>query len=417
MQLKISKDMLNQNFNLMVVAVDFFPKVGGISTMVHHLCNALVDIGANVIVIAPSGSYIPDEFDAKYHLVVDSDSNITQRNGSEATKQDRRIINFFCDQHKIYSFDRVLLMHPFYYGLPAVKFSRKNKLPISSMFYGYELNALLVEKHSHFRSLLSRIMGPRSVKERAFEVIKESDEILAISNFTKKLVEKVKGHGLIRVTGCGISQNDFDREIQISPRYDQVIRKKVRHKLKIHDPNRQMVLFVGRLVASKHVDLIITALQYLPEVSLVVVGEGPELPKLKSLAEKMGVYPQVNWVGKVSENIKWQYMRAADVFILSSTEMPTGQVEGFGIVLLEASAAGAPVIASRSGGMVDVVDNDSNGLLCDPYDPRDLAEKIDYILANEDMAAKYVEGAREKIKTRFNWKTIALNMTESWVAL
>lgn len=406
--------MQTKNLNLLVVAVDFLPKVGGISTMVHHLCNALVSNGADVTLLAPSGSYIPDEFFAKYKLVVDEKSKTNIREGDAAKTEDERIQMFLQGLNEKFHFSRILLMHPFYYGFPTLMFSIKSHIPITSVFYGYELNALLVSRVPFLERINGLSHSPNSIRQRTFKIIKKSNEILAISNYTGTLVKRVKNNIVLKISGCGISQHDFERELLISPNFDRQIRIERRNILNVHNAKQPMIVFVGRLVNSKNVGLIVNALKYLPDVRFTVIGDGPELTSLKNLSEENDVDKQIFWLGEVSEEQKWTYLRAADVFVLASQELPSGQVEGFGIVLLEATAAGIPVMAANSGGMVDVVSDNVNGFLFDPMNSRELAEKIKILISDDKKSFNFVEKARNQIKTKFNWNTIASKIISNW---
>ncbi|MGY8913510.1 MAG: glycosyltransferase family 4 protein [Flavobacteriales bacterium] len=405
--------MQKNNLKVLVVAIDFLPKIGGISTMVHHFCNALVFNNIEVTLLAPSGSRIPEEYAANYKLFIDENSNTNIREGRAAKKEDDRIQHLLEKIYKELSFTRIILMHPYYYGLPTLNFSLKARIPLTSVFYGYELNALLISK----RTLLEKLKGcvlSNSIKQRTFKIIKKSNEIIAISNYTGTLVKKVKKNVVIKISGCGISQEDFHRELLISSSFDRLIRVERRNRLNINDTNKPMLIFVGRLVESKNVALIIKALKHMPEVNFAVVGDGPENTFLQQLAKERGVSNQITWLGEVSEEYKWDYLRAADVFILASQELPTGQVEGFGIVLLEATAAGVPVMAAKSGGMIDVVNDNVNGFLFDPTNEEELAEKVRILIGDDKKSYDFVANARSQIKQKFNWNTIVSSLIGDW---
>ena len=406
--------MQNNNHNLLVVAVDFLPNIGGISTMVHHLCNALASNMVNVTLVAPRGSYIPEEFSAKYSLFVDEESQTNIREGAAAKKEDKRIQNLLEKLYKEIPFTRILLMHPIYYGFPTLLFSMKSKIPLTTVFYGYEINVLLVSKISFLEKISGLIFSPNSVRQKTFKIIKKSNEILAISNYTGALVKKVKKDIVLKISGCGISQHDFERELLISKHFDRAERVQRRNNLNIDDANKPMLVFVGRLVKSKNVALIVDALEHLPDVRFMVIGDGPELSSLQKLAEEKGVDKQITWLGEVSEDQKWTYLRAADVFILASQELSTGQVEGFGIVLLEATAAGIPVMAAKSGGMVDVVNDNVNGFLFEPFNNQELAEKIKILISDDKKSIDFVDKARNQIRTKFNWDAVATSIVSNW---
>src|SRR5881396_2926147 len=130
------------------------------------------------------------------------------------------------------------------------------------------------------------------------------------------------------------------------------------------------VLFVGRLVERKGVAHLIEAIARLGPTGppLEIVGEGPERPALEALAQRLGVAQQVMFRGKVAPHeLQASYARAA-VCVLPSVLDTRGDTEGLGVVLLEAMNHGTPVIASRVGGIPDIVEDGVSGLLVPPGD-------------------------------------------------
>jgi glycosyltransferase involved in cell wall biosynthesis len=128
------------------------------------------------------------------------------------------------------------------------------------------------------------------------------------------------------------------------------------------------LLSVGHLIERKGHHIAIEALQYLPEVTLLIAGVGPEEAALKALARRLGVADRLRWVGVVSQTeLKWWYS-AADVLALCSSR------EGWANVLLEAMACGTPVIATNIWGTPEVVNNPAAGVLMARRDASALAD-------------------------------------------
>jgi glycosyltransferase involved in cell wall biosynthesis len=113
----------------------------------------------------------------------------------------------------------------------------------------------------------------------------------------------------------------------------------------------------------------------------------------------------VIFTGGVTRTCVAELMRASDVFILNSS------YEGLPHIVLEAFAAGVPVVAASAGGTPEVMADGGNGLLVPPGDSRRLAEALDTLLAREDLAARFVEGGRRTIAEGFRWDTL-LDQTE-----
>ena len=384
--------------------------------MVHHLSNALHDESCHVKVLAPRDSYIPADFSAVYELIEDRDSATGLREGLAAKVEDKRIFRLLEKIHNIWTLDRVVLMHPYYYATGVIQFSCCYKVPVSSFFYAYELNALLTSAFTIKERVRIAFKRPISLRERTFDLIKRSDEILPISSYTAGLVAQVDAAARTRISGCGISALDIENEERENPRFDRKRKFLLQEELGIRKPSLTMVLFVGRLVPSKNVNRLIHMLDQLSHVHLIVLGDGPEKSNILRLAQEMQVDNRLKFVHKASENEKWEYLRAAEVLVLPSKEMPNGQVEGFGIVLLEAMAAGTPVIAAKSGGMIDVIDDGVDGLIFDHKEEGSLENKINLLSKDDDLAMFLVKAGRKKLKEKFNWKSIADNLKGSWFA-
>jgi glycosyltransferase involved in cell wall biosynthesis len=157
---------------------------------------------------------------------------------------------------------------------------------------------------------------------------------------------------------------------------------------------RPTVVFAGRLVPEKGVHELIEALGSLPEVGLLVVGDGPERRSLEAAAAAMGMADRIRFVGAVAHADVHAYLRDADVVVAPSW------FEERGRVLLEAMAAGTPVIAARSGGPVETVKDGVNGLLVPPRAPKALAAAIARVLSDDRLAAALAAAGRRTAATQ-----------------
>jgi phosphatidylinositol alpha-1,6-mannosyltransferase len=177
--------------------------------------------------------------------------------------------------------------------------------------------------------------------------------------------------------------------------------REVRQRLGI-GPGDFVVMTLGRLVARKGVDDLIRALAGLPpEIKLLVVGDGPDRARLDGLAAEMGLGSRVLLTGYVDRT--GPYYQAADVFALASREEEGGDVEGFGIVLLEAQAWGLPVIGTSSGGIPEAFVEGSTGLLVPPARPEELARAIQTLAREEGLRRALGAAGPDLVKRAFNW--------------
>ncbi len=171
----------------------------------------------------------------------------------------------------------------------------------------------------------------------------------------------------------------------------------VRERLKIL-ASVPVVLLVGRIVPHKGIEHFIEAARDVPEAQFLVAGEGPILEAMKRLADSMGVAGRVRFLGRVSEENLPKVYAACDVFVLPSVS----RLEAFGIVALEAMATAKPVIVADIPGVREVIEDGREGLLADPVNPRDLAEKIRRLLADPERRRAMGQLGREKVLGSFD---------------
>jgi glycogen synthase len=162
------------------------------------------------------------------------------------------------------------------------------------------------------------------------------------------------------------------------------------------------VLFVGRLAPQKSVSTLFEAAGLLKDSSaqVLLVGDGPERSKLERDAERLGVDDRLHFVGFFAHERLPAVFTHADLLVLPSL------YEELGTVLLEAMQAALPIVASRTGGIPDVIEDGVNGMLVPPGDPEALARAIDRLLADRDLARQLSEGAQERAKD-YDWEVLA----------
>lgn len=169
--------------------------------------------------------------------------------------------------------------------------------------------------------------------------------------------------------------------------------------------DENIILFIGNLSPYKGPDVLLRAmpkiLKEIADARLVFVGSGVMEEELEGLCKRLGVEKNVKFAGFVEESMKSFYYKAADVFVLPSVM----KHEIFGIVNLEAMVCGVPIVASKIGGVPDVVKDGENGLLIPPRDSKALADVIIYLLENENVRKKMGKNGREKVKN-YSWERI-----------
>ena len=170
----------------------------------------------------------------------------------------------------------------------------------------------------------------------------------------------------------------------------------VRRRLKI-PADRPVALLVGRIVPHKGVEHFIEAARHLPGAQLLIAGEGSSLEAMEEFADTLGVKDRVRFLGRISQGDLPKVYAACDVFVLPSVS----RLEAFGIVALEAMATGKPVVVADIPGVREVIEDGREGLLADPVNPQDLAEKMRRLLGDPDLRREMGRRGREKVLAEF----------------
>ncbi|HEY9518630.1 MAG TPA: glycosyltransferase family 4 protein, partial [Gemmatimonadales bacterium] len=173
------------------------------------------------------------------------------------------------------------------------------------------------------------------------------------------------------------------------------------------------LLTVARLVPHKGMDTTIRALARLapryPDLHYAIVGQGPERAALEDLARSEGVAERVRFLSELGDESLPLAYALATVYVGASRQTAK-DVEGFGIALLEAQAAGIPVVAGRSGGIPDAVQNGVTGVLTDPEDPADVAAAIAGLLDEPVRAGQLGIAGRQAVERFFNWSRVVADL-------
>jgi phosphatidylinositol alpha-1,6-mannosyltransferase len=190
-------------------------------------------------------------------------------------------------------------------------------------------------------------------------------------------------------------------------------REDVRRALGLAD--RPVVVCVSRLVPRKGQDVLIRALPAIraevPGAALLVVGGGPDMPRLHRLAVERGVADHVRFTGSVPWAELPAHYAAGDVFAMPCRNRRGGlEVEGLGIVFLEAAATGLPVVAGLSGGSPDAVRDGETGVLVDGRDVDRVGAEVAALLADPAKAARMGARGRAWVEECWRWDVLAARL-------
>jgi glycosyltransferase involved in cell wall biosynthesis len=255
------------------------------------------------------------------------------------------------------------------FAIPALISKKLLKIPY--VFWGQGLDIYL---RNWFMKMVSRT------------IIKNADSAIALTKNMKMVLQAIY-HRDIAVVPNGIDINDYrDRP----------------DEQECETPEKR-ILFVGRLNPVKGVHYLLRAMkivrEVLPEAKLIIVGEGEERKNLECLTNDLGLNECVDFVGRTPHEKIPDYLYQADIFVLPSLS------EGFGIVILEAMACGLPIVATRVGGVPDIVEDGVNGYLVESGDFQEMAKKIIFILENQPLKLLISKNNRIKVQ-EYDWKNV-----------
>ena len=231
-------------------------------------------------------------------------------------------------------------------------------------------------------------------------IARKVDHLTYLGDFTQKAISQA------------ISKSAASAMVKIAPGIDTdhfapVDSSKLKKTLGL--ANKKVVVSVGRLVHRKGQDVLIEAmpqvLKKVPDAHLVLIGEGPYRGYLESRVKKLGIDEHVTFIGRISYADLPGYICIGQLFVMPCRSRLAGlEVEGLGIVYLEASACGLPVVAGNSGGAPDAVLDGVTGLVIDGRDPRAVGQSIETLLLSPDRAHQMGVAGRAWIIDQWQWK-------------
>ena len=231
-------------------------------------------------------------------------------------------------------------------------------------------------------------------------IARNVDHLTYLGEFTRKAISRV------------ISDSARASMVKIAPGIDTdhfapVDSTDVKKSLGLTE--KKVIVSVGRLVHRKGQDVLITAmpeiLREIPDAHLLLIGEGPYRQYLESQVKKLQIDSHVSFIGRISYADLPRYICLGEVFAMPARSRLAGlEVEGLGIVYLEASACGLPVIAGNSGGAPDAVREGVTGVVVDGRDRQTVAQSITELLAAPERARTMGLAGRAWITEEWRWQ-------------
>jgi glycosyltransferase involved in cell wall biosynthesis len=184
----------------------------------------------------------------------------------------------------------------------------------------------------------------------------------------------------------------------------------------VKSKNLKTLLFCGRLNGKqqKGVDILLKAMPLILKehsVTLNIIGDGPRLEQYKMLAGRLGIEGSVRFRGFIPHEHMPEEYSNADLFVFPSRR------ESFGLVLVEAMAAGLPMVSTRVGAIPEVVEDGKTGLLVPPGDPEKFAQAVISLLNDSELMKKMGLAGKQKVREKFTWEKVAQNVVRFYQEL
>lgn len=371
--------------SLLISGADFPPQTGGISRTMGSLASALGPDEICCLTAVRPASHNDEGMEGV---------KVYRRPKAFARSRAVQALGFSAAVAEITLRERPQLVQvaTAYDGYMALWLNRWLKLPFMVYAHGNEI----------FDALASPWPKPRLSLTRAARV-------LANSRFTAQWVEKAGvDPASIEIVHAPCDIHRF-RPVKASG--------ELRCKVLGSVERKPVILSVGRLVERKGCDMVIEALpkviEQFPRVVYLIAGEGPYRPQLEQRISARAVRDHVIFAGRVPDDDLPCLHALSDVFVMPSRErLEFGDVEGFGLVYLEANACGKPVVAGRSGGVPDAVIDGVTGFLVDPLSAQDTASAINRILSSPELAARLGKQGRDRVLQEFTWPRFVSHIRE-----
>ena len=232
-------------------------------------------------------------------------------------------------------------------------------------------------------------------------VIQHADVVTANSSATKAEALKIVKNKDVYVIPMGVDTNYF---VPVTSSYE-------------FESRLIRLLYVGRLIDWKGVVYLIRSIPMIKKggvnVKLTIVGDGTQKNELMALVRELRLEDSVKFVGEVAHEETLKYYQSSDLLVVPSIIKSSGETEGLGVVILEAMSCGLPVVGSRVGGIVDIIQDGVNGFMVDQKKPEKIADVVlEFVKYVPDERLKLKRMARQTVLDRFSWEIIAQQFEE-----
>lgn len=341
-----------------VIAHEYPPMRGGIATLTRDYVRFLSRAAPVSVILFRSPDEGASEHGVHVHCI---DPMLRGRSRAEAVLR-------LLEQNNVRT---VLFNHCGCYDTGMLLMLRRQKIRIFTLIHGADIR------------LRAKYLGIRTWLRRTFQFLLH-EAVIANSHSTRRIFTGRYPFTRVSVVHPGILTPDQPGQ----------------------SCRERDILSVGRLVERKGFDVLLRAVaqikQTRPRVTVTLVGDGPDRGRLEQLRDDLDLRDNVQFAQELSPDELRKAYLSHRVFCQLPRELPNGDIEGFGIVFLEAAAAGLPVVAGNSGGVADAVNDGVNGFLVDPLDPMIVAKKMKQILDDPEKEKAMGSASCEWVQ-KFDW--------------
>ncbi|UCC40941.1 MAG: glycosyltransferase family 4 protein, partial [Candidatus Aminicenantes bacterium] len=347
---------------ILLIAVDFPPVSGGISISIYNFWRYFPS--DRIVVLAPfhKGGR---SFDIKQNFTI---YRTKKQRGNSLTGKMRTVFDLFLETKRVIKKEQIKGIHCLHLN--------------STALIGYFLKIFRGIDYSVY------IFGAEFAKHKGLKwlqkiLLNKAKRLIVISEFAKDVVirEGVRNRRFIKASP-GVDLKKFQPGLDCQ----EIVN---RYQLQ----GKKVIFTVSRLAPNKGFDTALKALpvvlRRMPGVVYVIGGEGPCGMELKALAKSLNLQDRVIFVGFIPDDDLPRYYELCDVFLLLTREIKEkGNVEGFGMVFIEANACGKAVVGGKAGGTPEAIVDGKTEFLVDPLNLSEISEKLIQLLANEDLAKR-----------------------------
>lgn len=362
----------------LLITLDYMPSIGG---MANHLTNIIRQFPPDKIVVLANNQTADDlAFDAQEKYKI-----IRHNFFTSLPIWPKWILLYFTIRRLI----KTEKIEQIFVGqiLPLGFLALLLRVPFIVMTYSMELKI----SQNNFRK--SKLIQ---------QIVKRAKFFVANSDFTKELLVQYGAlvDKVIVSYPCAATPN-----IALMPQQIEEYRQKY------NPDHKKILLTTGRLVKRKGVDIVLRSLsrviKEVPDMLYLIGGTGEYEEKLRQLSHELGLDKYVRFLGYIDDSELPYIYYLADVFIMASRELANGDVEGFGMVFLEANLYGKPVIGGRSGGVASAVKDNYSGLLVKPDDEAEISASIIKLFLDNSLAERLGQQGQARAREEFQWSVQA----------